>query len=156
MASNYDNTDLYWSWNGDYAFAAGDLKDTSTDALRSLMQDIHTVCASSMRDWENYPGLGATIDDFLGEPNNASTAARVSDRLKISLVAAGVANSNDLHIKIVPVHMNKVLIVIGIDAIATAFNTLSPDDKLVVTFVFDSVEQQMTFLDQTPQLIPQH
>ena len=155
MANNYDAVDLHWSWNGDFAIAGGDLKDTSSDALRSLIQDIHTVCASSVRDWENYPGLGATLDDFLGEPNNATIAAQVTDRLKVSLAAAGVASVNDIAIRIVPIHINKVLIIIGIDAVATAFNNLDPDDRLIVTFVFDSVEQQIHFLDQTPQLLPE-
>ena len=154
MAGNYDNIDLHWSWNGDFDLAAGDLRDTSADALRSLIQDVHTVCASSIRDWENYPGLGATLDDFLGEPNNQVIAAQVTDRLKVSLAAARVAASEDISIRIVPVHVNKVLIIIGINAVATAFNNLQPDDKMLITFVFDSVEQQIHFLDQKPQLLP--
>lgn len=154
MAKSYDAIDTVWSWNGDYSFADGDLADTSDDYLKSLMQDIHTVCASALLDWENYPSLGATLDDFLGEPNTPTTASAIHDRLKASLLAANIVNEEDVAIRVVPVHLQKVLIVIGVNVVATQFNRLTVGEKLIVSFVFDTMEQQMFFLDKTPQLIP--
>ena len=147
MPGLYDAVDLHWSWNGDYDITAGDLRDTADDGLRSLIQDVHTVCASALKDWENYPGLGATLDDFIGEPNTARTASAIYDRLKISLSSAGVVAEEDLVIKVIPVQANRVLIVIGINAVATEYNALTATSKVVVTFVFDSVEQQLFHLD---------
>jgi len=151
LANNYDNIDLYWGWSGDFAIdKKGDLKDTTYDAIRSLLQDIHTVCASSLNDWEFYPNLGATLDDFCGEPNTQTTAAAVENRLKVSLIAAGIVNEEDLAIRVIPVHTHRILIVIGVNTLATAFNSLEPGDKLVTSLVFDTVEQQVTFMEQTP------
>lgn len=155
MASNYDTVDLVWHWCGDYSIGTdGDLADTKDDHLTSLKQDVHTIAASSLQDWENYPGLGATLDDFLGEPNNQATAAAVHDRLKISLISANVVEEEDLAIRVIPVHANKVLIVIGISAIPTAFNSLDEDGKIVTSLVFDTMEQQVFFLDRVPVLLP--
>jgi len=154
MAQNYDTVDLRWTWNGDYSLSAGDLADTSSDMLLSLRQEVHTVCASSLKDWENYPFLGATIDDFIGAPNNKGTAAALHDRLKISLIAAGVVAEEDLAIRIVPVHASRVLILLGIKAAATAQNELDYSERIVVSMVFDTVEQQVVFFETTPQLIP--
>jgi hypothetical protein len=151
---NYDAIDARFFWNGDYSLKDGDLADTSEDYLLSLLQEVHSVVASSLRDWENYPQYGATLDDFLGEPNIPSTASAISDRLKISLISAGIVEEQDLAIKVVPVHMNRVLIVIGIDAVSTTFNSLAQGEKLVTSLVFDTVEQQVVFLNKVPQLIP--
>ena len=47
MPSNYDDIDLRFTWNGDFVLKNGDLGDNSEDALLSLMDQIHDICASS-------------------------------------------------------------------------------------------------------------
>jgi len=154
LLSNYDALDARYFWNGDYNIQDGDIGDTSSDYLLSLLQEVHSVAASSLRDWENYPNYGATLDDFLGEPNTPSTASAISNRLKISLIAAGVVEESDLAIKVVPIHANRVLVVIGISATPTAYNSLANGEKLITSLVYDTVEQQVVFLNTTPQLLP--
>jgi len=151
---DYDNIDAMWGWSGDYSIKDGDLEDTMEDFLISLFQDIHTVAASSLQDWEEYPRLGATLDDFLGEPNNPTTASAISNRLKVSLISAGIVQEGDLAIKVVPVHNNKVFIVVGISAASTAYNSLPEGQKLITSLIFDTAEQNVYFLDVAPQLIP--
>lgn len=153
MANIYDDIDAKFNWNGDYDLGPdGDIADTSSDGLLSLRQDLHTICASSLRDWELYPGLGATLDDFVGEPNNRTTAEAIHDRLKISIVSAGIVQDGDLDIKIVPVHRSKVLIIIKINAAATPFNKLEVGQRLATALVFDYMEQGMYFLDKNPMI----
>ena len=155
MPSVYDALDLRWTWNGDYAVGhGGDLMDTSTDALMSLLQDIHNVCASALGDWELYPNLGAGLDDFIGEPNVRSRANLIHDRVRLSLVDANIVRESDLKIRVIPVHRHRVMILIAVHVVPTSANGLSANNnKLRTAFVFDFVEQGMLFWDKVPQLL---
>jgi len=149
----YDDVDCVWSWNGDFDVSVeGDLADTANDTLLSLRQEIHTIAASELNDWELYPGYGATLSDFVGEPNNQETAAAIHDRLRMALVANGIALESDLKIKIIPVHRHKVLITVKVLAIPTVYNKLS-EQAYVTALIFDFMEQSVFFLDKVPNLI---
>lgn len=154
MPQVYDAIDLRFGWNGDYSVSPdGDLEDTSTNTLQSLIDQIHDICASALKDWEIYPARGAGLDDFHGEPNTRSTGTRIHDRLRIAIVSAGLVAENDLSIRVAPIHINKVLILISIDAVPTEANGLVAGEELVISLVFDSVEQETFFLDKTPNLL---
>jgi hypothetical protein len=153
VAHIYDNTDLTFSWNGDLALGQdGDLGDTSWDYLESLRQDIHMVTASSLQDWEVYPGLGATLADFVGEPNIKATANAIHDRLKMAITTLGVVAEEDLLIKVIPVHINKVLILIKVNAIPTPWNALANGEVLSTQLIFDFMEHGIMFYEKTPDL----
>ena len=153
MAHIYDNIDLEFSWNGDLGFGEdGDLADTSWDYLESLKQDIHMVTASSLQDWEVYPGLGATLGDFVGEPNIRSTANAIHDRIKMAIISLGVIAEEDLLIKVIPVHIHKVLILIKVDAIPTPWNSLANGETISIKLVFDFMEQGIMFYEKTPSM----
>lgn len=147
--------DIRWTWNGDFALGPdGDLLDTSSDVLVSMIQDVHTICASALSDWELYPNMGAGLDDFIGEPNVRSRADLISDRLRLALTNADIVDERDLSIRVAPVHRHKVLIVITIDVTPTPDNKLAATETRVKTaFVFDFVEQGMLFFDRVPQLL---
>jgi hypothetical protein len=152
MANIYDEIDAQWTWNGDYSLGRdSDLADTSHDGLLSLRQELHDICASEIGDWLLYLGRGATLSDFLGEPNIRSTGDSLHDRLRSSILSAGLVVDADLQLRVVPVHRHKVLIVIQIDAVATPLNRLQ-DDRLVAALLFDFMEQSTVFLDKVPLL----
>lgn len=153
MPRIYDDLDLEYSWNGDFSLSGGDLADTSYDYLQSLLQDVQTVCAAELGDWETLPGLGAQLSDFVGEPNDKYTANLISDRVRVALVSAGIVAEKDLSVRVVPVHIHRVLIIVKIDAVATPYNSLDANSALVASFIFDFLERGISFMDQTPQLI---
>lgn len=154
MPSNYDDIDLRFAWNGDFLRDdSGDLAINRDDALKSILDQIHSICASALEDWEIYPNRGAGLDDFVGEPNTRYQADRIHDRLRLALTSAGIVETEDLQIRVVPVHINKVLILIRIAAVATTFNALQDGELLQTAVVFDSLERQVMFLDQTPNLL---
>ena len=155
MASVYDAIDIKWTWNGDYSIGRdGDLEDTSNDILLSLIQDLHNICASALKDWELYPNLGAGLDDFIGEPNVRSRADLIHDRIRLALTGANVVREADLRVKVVPVHRHKIMIILMIEVIPTPLNRLSSvNNKLRTAFVFDFVEQGMLFWDKIPELL---
>lgn len=152
MAHIYDNVDLEWVWSGDFVPYDGDLSDTTDDYLKSLLQDIHTVCASELQDWELYPGLAGGLGEFIGKPNSKSTGDLIHDRLKVAITSLGVVAEEDLNIRVIPVHIHKVLIIIRVNAVATPWNSLADGQLLVTQFVFDFIEQGITFFEKPPQL----
>ena len=153
MASVYDTVDLYWLWNGDYDIDKGDIRDTNEDHLQSLAQEVQDIAASALNDWANYPQKGATLDDFIGEPNSRRTGDSIHDRLRLALISAGIVRDQDLRIRVVPVHIYKILIVVMIDAVPTAFNKLNRQDKVAVHLVFDFLERGVFFLESAPKLL---
>lgn len=153
MAHVYDQIDVAWSWNGDISTGRdGDIADTSEDYLISLSQDLHSVAASEIGDWELYLGIGAGLDEFIGEPNTKETANLIHDRLKVSLVSLGLVAEGDLSIRVVPVHIHKLLIVVKVNAVPTPWNSLVAGETLTVQLVFDFLEQGITFFEKTPWL----
>lgn len=145
--ADYDHIDADWSWDGDFAVdGKGDLKDTSYDTLKSLQNEIHTICRSEFGDWENHPVLGANLSEFRGEPNTRAIGQKIQDRLSIHISSVGLVNSNDLSVRVVPVHIHRILIILTINAAATVNNNLTPGDPLVVSFTYDSLEDSIFFL----------
>jgi len=150
----YDDLDIAFGWSGDLELGDdADIKHTSDDGLQSILDQIHSVCASMFEDWEVYPNRGAGYDDFIGEANTRYLGDRIHDRTRLALTGAGIVAAEDLQVRVVPVHIHKVLILIRIDAIATPYNQLAEGEHLQTALVFDSLEQQVFFLDQTPDLI---
>lgn len=150
MASLYDDFDLRFTWNGDFLVSNGDFDASLDDPLQSLKDQIHSICASIFDDWETTPNRAADLDDFIGEPNIPTTAAALSDRIRIALVSNNVVEADDLKIKVMPVHIHRVLVIIQIDAVPSVYNGLSENEPLVISLVYDSVEKQAFFLDTKP------
>jgi len=156
MANNYDNIELVWTNSGNYSFSdAGDLKDTSSDALLSVVQEIQTVCKSSLQDWKIWPGIGADADESVGEPNIEETSVELHDRLMVGIIAMGIVDEDDLDITIIPVHRTEVLIVIRVNAVPTPYNALGEDQLLIVKFIFNYFEKGVFFLQEPPILTEQ-
>lgn len=152
MPGLYDHIDMRFTWNGDFVFDAADLGTSEKDTLLSLTDQIGLVCASALDDWMIYPNKGAGLDDFIGEPNTKYTASQITDRLKMAIISSELVDEGDLSIRVVPIHIHRVLIVVSVSAMATDTNRLYQENLIKVSFVFDSVAQQVYFLDKTPQL----
>lgn len=140
MASNYDSVDLDWSWDGDYIQGDdGDLKDTSEDLLLSFRNEIASIVKSNAGDWREDVDHGASLDDFVGEPNTRETAKAIELRLKNSLRILG--RIADFAVRVVPVHIHRVLIIVKADVLATAQNGLRAGDSVTVSFLYDYFEK---------------
>ncbi len=145
--SNYDTIDMDFTWDGDYAVGDdGDIADTSDDFIRSLMNEVRDCVKSSFGDWEKDPHFAGDLDDFKGEPNTRDTGKQIEARVKSRLVAANVVKGSDIQVKVIPVHVNQVLIAIRIQAVATSGNSLQPGEPIVTSFLYDSMEHDIFFL----------
>jgi len=152
VAGNYDEIDIQFAWNGDILLDRGDIKTTQEDGLQSLEDQIRIIVSSSLGDWEIYPGKGAGIDDYVGYPNTKSTGDAIHDRVRLAIVSAGLVKEEDLEIKIIPVHIHRILIVVRINALPSAVNRLSTGEVLQTAMIFDTSERQVFFLDKSPIL----
>lgn len=152
MGSYYDSVDAAFSWNGDILLGdQGDIKDTMYDTLQSIVDQVSIICASSYGDWAIYPSRGAGIDDFVGEPNNRTTADRLHDRIRISLTSTGLITEEDLNINVIPISIHKLLIIIYIDAISLGTNRIEDEGPLKVALVFDTAQRQVFFVKPSAQ-----
>lgn len=146
--ANYDSIDLDWSWDGDFAIdVTGDLKDTSSDFLLSLVNEIATVMKSETLDWEKDVTLGTNLSDFQGQPNTATIGGAIEDRVKAALVNQNIVQPGDITVKVIPVHVNQVLIMIRVAAEATPRNGLTPGEPIKVNLVYDTSENSVFFLN---------
>ena len=151
MPSNYDRVDLQWVWCGDYLPSKdGDLADTGEDRIQSLVQEIQTVVQSALLDWEEHPGLGSGLEEFIGEPNTKETANRLKTRIRDSLILFNIVRDSDLDIKVIPVGIHTVFILIKVAALATSENSLS-ENIITVSVVFDYMERGIFFIE-TPEV----
>lgn len=147
--SNLDSIDLDFSWNGDYLIGHdGDLLDTSDDLLRSLVNEIQTIVKSDFGDWLKQPNLGAGLNDFKGEGNTRDTGNKIKQRLVTKLTANNLLRQSDLQIKITPVHTHQVLIMIRVQADATAGNHLQAGQPVIVNLIYDSSEGAIFYLPE--------
>lgn len=135
-----------WSWNGDFIPGKdGDLADTEGDQIQSLIQDIQTIVASEIGDWEEDKSRGADLFYFAGEPNSRETATGIKTRLRDALVLSRVVRIEDLDIKVLPIGKDAVLIIVRVAAQSTPRNSLE-NNLVVVSTVFDLVERGIMFL----------
>lgn len=148
--ANYDAIDLAFSWDGDFSAAPnGDLLDTSDDHIVSLENEIRDEMKSEFGDWQLHPQRGANISEYRGEPNTREVGLSMRDRAYSRLVAAGLVRPEDLTIRVVPVSISQVMIIIRVHATATPNNRLTVGQPLVVSLLYDTVEDSVFFFQES-------
>lgn len=119
--SNYSHTDFYWDILGDIEFdPAGDVLDTETDNLRSLVQEVRTRVSGESKDWGMYPRL-KTLDvkDYLGQPNTNDLATRIKDRIVSILTYDSLVMRGDLVVLVAPASVRSLAIRLAINCTGT-------------------------------------
>ena len=145
MAQNYDRTDFAWTSRGDLAIGHnGDIMDTYDDPLRSLHQEIRTRVMSAVGDWRNYPEIGASLEDYVGEPNNKITAEAIKTRIVTSITRNGLVNNSDLKVQYAPIDIDKLMVRISIRVAPTAKNGGS--NYLGINLLYDYSENHAYFV----------
>lgn len=144
---NYNAIDATFTWDGDYIESDdGDIQDTSSDLILSIIQEVRNVVKSDSFDWEKDITLGANISDYNGEPNSREIGILIENRVKSAISNQGIVNNTDLNVRVIPVHANQVLIMIRIAATSTSGNSLSPGELIKVDLVYDTLEKGVFFL----------
>ena len=142
----YDAVDVFWTWDGDMATADdGDLKDTSSDYLLSLRQEIQTVVKSEVGEWELDPTIGATLSDYLGEPNTRENGAAIENRIKTKMIEVNLVQREDLSVRVTPVGPHQIMILINVVVVASTQNQLNATNSVSVNLLYDTMENNLFF-----------
>lgn len=145
MARVYDKTDVVWTNRGDMCISGdGDLQDTSFDPLRSLSQEINTRIESDQGDWKSFPDIGASISDFVGEPNNKITAEAIKTRIIGALAQDGFIHTSDMKIKYMPIDRESIIFRISLKVAPTALNGNSTE--LVQNILYNYSDNNVYFV----------
>jgi hypothetical protein len=148
----YDSIDFKWTWDGDYVLGQdGDIADSgsSGDYLESLITEVHTVLRSEFGDWQYDPNLGTNLSDFVGEPNSRENGQQIEQRIQSRLVAAQLLRPEDVIVKVIPTGKHEIFVTITVNATSTPLNKLEPGSSLIVSLVYDTLEDNVFFLDQS-------
>ena len=142
MPQVYDNTDLTWTFRGDFTLGHnGDLADTEYDPLRSLHQEIRTRLKADLGDWLLNKDIGASLGDYVGEPNNKTTATALKTRIIGALTKFGLVDSRDIKVSFMPIDIDKILFRIAITVAATAANKSSTE--LLISTIYNYSENNV-------------
>ena len=142
MATVYDRNDFAWTSRGDYVISHdGDIMDTDADPLRSLFQEVKTRIESDVGDWALSPKIGASLSDYVGEPNSKLTAESIKTRIKASLTQDGLVNTSDLTIRYMPVDVDRLMFRVSIRVALTAKNAGS--EGLSINVIYNYTENNV-------------
>lgn len=142
----FDANDIDFSWDGDFLIdSTGSLADTSDDWLRSLVNQVRDLVKSEQGDWESDPNFAADLSEFIGEANTREMGKKIEQRIRSRIVNIGLVPTQDLNIRVVPIHVNQLAVFIKISCTPTANNKLVLGEPVIVTFVFDTMEHSIFF-----------
>ena len=114
----------------------GDIMDTYYDPLRSFVQEIKTRLEADLGDWVLDKTIGASLSDFVGEPNIKSTAEAIRVRIISALTKHGFLNSKDINILYSPIDIDKIMFKISIKVAPTARNNGSETLNIVTLYSY--------------------
>lgn len=128
-------TDLKWSLDGDWVLLNGDFASTESTPGKAFIQEVSDRVISSAGDWKLLPQKGANVDDFVGEPNNETTQARIENAISFSLTRDRFLNQQDFTVVAAPISQTQVAVRIDFD---TSLTNVVPDSTIQLNIVYDT------------------
>ena len=126
MGQNYDSIDLLWTDDGDWAVGRdGDIADTKFDPLLAVSQDMYDRVKSDRGDYSEAPRMGASLSDFVGEPNTEEAGRQVETRILSAFQIGKAINESDATIQAFPLSVDTMGIKISLSVMPTTWNKTS-------------------------------
>jgi hypothetical protein len=106
-----DAIDLFLTEDGDIATSNGDLKTVSGNSFKeqSAMNRIKSIKS----DWF-FDGIGADMEEILGEPNTREIAEKGKGKLIQCLTEDDFFNPDEVWVKVAPLGKNDILYIVAI------------------------------------------
>ena len=137
MPGYYDGSDLLWTDDGDlHRGREGDIASTDFDALLAIFQDIYDRAKSDAGDYSETPYIGATLSDYVGEPNTRETGAAIQRALYTAMRAGGYIDVGDISINVFPVSPDAVSVRMEMRVQPTSWNQNSRIVEVEFTYNF--------------------
>lgn len=121
--------DLFLNEHGDIEIGFdGDLRCVYDDEVtaETILFRLKTYAG----DYELSPICGASLEDFIGEPNTEALGREVEQRVLLALTHDGYLNPDSLTIRVSPLSRTAILIVITVSGKRGNFNTYGSLDLL--------------------------
>jgi len=107
----YDGIDLLWTDDGDFALSRNnDIADTSHDPLLAVAQDIYDRVKCDKGDYKEIPNIGASLSDFIGEPNTRSNSKLLEKRIFNAMKVGGPISLGDVSVSTFPISKHNLAI----------------------------------------------
>jgi len=129
--------DLYINEDGDIELGFdGDLKSVYDDdvTLESIIFRLKTYAG----DYELAPQCGASLEDFIGEPNTKLLGSQIEERVIAALTHDNFLIEKDLDVRVSPLSTTKLLILIVTTGIRGNYNVYAELDLLTGLLQFQS------------------
>lgn len=106
--------DLWWTQEGDFALdeEREDIASTELDHYRGFTQQVLTRVMSNKGDWALQKLVGASVSDFLGQPNTQATGEAIKLRVEGELIREGLCSPTTLKVDVIPTSKNTVLVLV--------------------------------------------
>lgn len=91
-----------------------DFKTIHDDEER--LQLIQTRLKTDNPDWILYTRVGASLSDFIGRQNTATTGKEIEDRVLNTLIRNNSFNKDELSVKLIPTSSSEVLVDVKLDS----------------------------------------
>ena len=99
------NKDILLTMDGDLALENGDIAITT--GMDWYSREVNKRLRSGP-DWRHHPNLGASLDSYIGFPNNRETGKRIETKVSRSLSEGVIHFPATLEIKVVPVSIHEI------------------------------------------------
>lgn len=113
--------DLELGHNGDFACSYDD--DVTVDGIIFRLK-------TYAGDYDMEPGCGASLEDFVGQPNTAAVGEQIRSRAFRALTHDRFIETQNLILDVAPLDASTVVIVMSVAGIRGTFNVVSSLDLL--------------------------
>ena len=122
----YDGIDLLWTDDGDFCLGRNnDMADTSHDPLLAVAQDVYDRCKSDKGDYSELANIGASLSDFVGEPNTRDNAKLIEKRTFNAMKVGGPISPSDISLRSFPISKHTLGMVVTLAVQPTQWNKKS-------------------------------
>lgn len=107
-----ENGDLEIGYDGDFAVVYDD--DVTVENIRFRLQ-------TYKGDYALEPDCGASLEDFIGEPNTKELGVKVEEAVTDALTHDGFLSDSDFTVRVSPLGPAKLLIAVQVDGLRGNF-----------------------------------
>lgn len=116
-----ENGDLEIGANGDIAYSYDD--DVTVDGILFRLK-------TYKGDYELEPGCGATLEDYIGQPNSAELGELVKQNIFNALTSDQFLDESEVSVGVAPLTAESLMVAITVEGIHGSFTVLSSLDLL--------------------------
>lgn len=105
--------DIKMTLDGDLVIDAGDIG--LVNGIDWFVQEVNKIVRTNNPEWELHPNVGASLEDFAGQPNVREVGRAIEERLHAKITEDNIQFPGTLSIKVVPVSISDIKVYINLE-----------------------------------------